>query len=74
MRHLSTDFTFDTTDYPRCNIWGAPENKTIFIHFDGGDGYPRASFFLHDEQALVNYKNEVNFAFESYMRKKKCST
>jgi len=72
MRHLSTDFTFGTTSYPRCKIWESIE--TIYIQFDGGDGYPRASFFLHDEQALVNYKNEVNFAFESYMRKKKCST
>ena len=73
MRHLSTDFTFDTTSYPRCRIWEAPENKTIYIHFADEDGYPRSSFFLHDEQALVNFKNEILQAFESFMRKKKCT-
>ena len=72
MRHLSTDFTFDTTSYPGCRIWEAPENKTIYIHFADEDGYPRVNFFLHDEQGLINFKNEINWAFDSFMRGKKC--
>jgi len=71
MRHLSTDFTFDKAAYPRCKIWEAKDIKVFYVQFDGGDGYPRASFFLHDEQALINFKNDVLQAFDSFMRGKK---
>ena len=69
MRHLSTDFTFGGVDCPSCKIWESVE--TIYIQFHDGDGYPRLSFFLHDEQGLINFKNGVLHAFESFMRGKK---
>jgi len=68
MKHLSTDFTFDGATFPRCNIWEAKDIGTFYVQFDGGDGYPRASFFLHNEQGLINFKNEINWAFETFMR------
>lgn len=74
MRFLDICFAFDGKSSPDANIWSTEYESTIFIGFRE-EGTPlhasKVSFFLHDEQALINFKNKVQWAYEAFMRKKK---
>ena len=71
MKFLAVDFVFDETDSPGCHIWKSEQSNTIYISFYGEEGRygPRASFFLHSEQDLINFKNKVQWAYEDFVRR-----
>lgn len=75
MRFLDICFACDEKDSPDCYIWRSKDTSTIFINFcRQEDSGSKVSFFLQNEQALINFKNKVQWAYEAFMRKKKGGT
>ncbi len=72
MELYSTTFVFEEKESPECYIWQG--KSCIYVQFrpKGNAKFtaPEISFFIQDEQGLVNFKNKVLWAYEEFMREK----
>ena len=71
MRFYYIAFFFDKGEAPMCEI-KTYEGPTVHVSIIPHDGEtrPAITLFLKDEQDLIDFKNNVIWAFDTYMRRK----